>query len=146
MLPQIRAAVGAFYNALAAIGDAQGVDLENKVTLFSTSDFGRTLTSNSRGSDHAWGGNHFVVGGAVAGRRIFGNYPSLAINPESGPEINPLDTGRGRFLPTTSCDQFVADLALWLGVSKSNLPLIFPNLGNFDSTASSAPPIGFLLS
>ena len=145
MLPQVSAAVGAFYNALVAIGAAQGVDLENKVTLFSTSDFGRTLTSNSRGSDHAWGGNQFVVGGAVAGRRIFGNYPSLAINPESGPEINPLDTGRGRFIPTTSCDQFFAELALWLGVSKSNLPLIFPNIGNFYSTASSAPPVGFLL-
>ena len=86
-----------------------------------------------------------VVGGAVAGKRIFGSYPSLALNPDSGPEINPLDTGRGRFIPTTSCDQFFAELALWLGVSKANLPLIFPNIGNFYSTANSAPPIGFLL-
>lgn len=145
MLPQVSAAIGAFYNALVAIGDAQGVPLEDKVTLFSTSDFGRTLTSNSRGSDHAWGGNHFVVGGAVAGKKIFGAYPSLALNPEVGSEVNPLDTGRGRFIPTTSCDQFFAELALWLGVSKSNLPVIFPNIGNFYSTTSSAPPIGFLL-
>ncbi len=140
MLPQVSAAVGAFYQALVALG------VENQVTLFTISDFGRTLTSNSRGSDHAWGGNQFVVGGAVNGRRIFGHYPSLAINPESGPEVNPLDTGRGRFIPTTSCDEFFAELALWLGVSKSNLPVIFPNLGNFYSAGSSAPPLGFLLS
>jgi uncharacterized protein (DUF1501 family) len=139
MLPQVSAAVGAFYNALVALG------IENKVTLFTASDFGRTLTSNSRGSDHAWGGNHFVVGGAVAGRKIYGAYPSLTLNPDSGPEVNPLDTGRGRFIPTTSCDQFFAELALWLGVSKSNLPLIFPNLGNFYNTSGSAPPIGMLL-
>ena len=139
MLPQVSAAVGAFYNALVAMG------VENKVTTFTISDFGRTLTSNSRGSDHAWGGNHFVVGGAVAGRKIYGTYPSLALNPDVGPEANPLDTGRGRFIPTTSCDQFFAELALWLGVSKTNLPLIFPNIGNFYNTGNSAPPIGFLL-
>lgn len=145
MLPQVSAAIGAFYNALVAIGAAQGVPLENKVTLFTASDFGRTLTSNSRGSDHAWGGNQIAVGGAVAGRKIYGAYPSLALNPEVGAEVNPIDTGRGRFIPTTSCDEFFAELALWLGVSKSNLPLIFPNIGNFYSTSSSAPPVGFLL-
>ena len=145
MLPQVSAAVSAFYSALVAIGAAQGVPLEQKVTLFTISDFGRTLTSNGRGSDHAWGGNQLVVGGAVAGRKIYGSYPSLALNPDSGPEANPLDTGRGRFIPTTSCDQFFAELALWLGVSKSNLPLIFPNIGNFYDIGGSTPPIGFLL-
>ena len=139
MLPQVSAAVGAFYNALAALG------VENNVTLFSASDFGRTLTSNGRGSDHAWGGNHFVVGGAVKGRRLYGQFPSLAVNPEEGAEVNPLDAGRGRFIPTTSVDQFFAELALWLGVSRTNLPLVLPNIGNFHSLASSAPPVGFLL-
>lgn len=139
MLPQVSAAIGAFQNAMAALG------VDDKVTLFTISDFGRTLTSNGRGSDHAWGGNLIVVGGAVKGKRIFGQYPSLAVNPDSGPEVNPLDTGRGRFIPTTSCDSFFAELALWLGVSKSNLPLIFPNLGNFYSIASSSAPIGFLM-
>src|SRR5205085_3359278 len=95
MLPQISAAIGAFYNALVALG------VQDKVTLFTASDFGRTLTSNNRGSDHAWGSNQLVMGGAVNGRRIFGQYPSLALNPASGPEANPLDTGRGRFIPTT---------------------------------------------
>src|SRR6185369_17838276 len=70
MLPQISAAIGAFYNALNAMGIA------DKVTLFTASDFGRTLTSNSRGSDHAWGSNQLVVGGAVNGQHIFGQYPS----------------------------------------------------------------------
>ncbi|HEY4283665.1 MAG TPA: DUF1501 domain-containing protein, partial [Chthoniobacterales bacterium] len=138
MLPQISAAIGAFYNALVAIG------LENKVTLFTASDFGRTLTSNSRGSDHAWGSNQLVVGGAVNGKQIFGQYPSLALNPDSGPEANPLDTGRGRFIPTTSCDQFFAELALWLGVSGSNLPLVLPNIGNFYDITSGNAPLGFL--
>ena len=138
MLPQVSAAVNAFYNAMVTLGVA------NNVTLFTTSDFGRTLTSNSRGSDHAWGGNQLVVGGAVAGQKIYGAYPSLTLNPDSGPEVNPLDTGRGRFIPTTSCDQFFAELALWLGVSKTDLPLIFPNIGNFYSTSSGANPLGFL--
>lgn len=139
MLPQVSAAIGAFSDALVSLG------VSDKVTLFTASDFGRTLTSNSRGSDHAWGSNQLVVGGAVKGKRIFGQYPSLKLNPESGTEVNPLDTGRGRFIPTTSCDSFFAELALWLGVSPSNLPLVLPNIGNFYSTSSSAPPVGFMM-
>jgi uncharacterized protein (DUF1501 family) len=139
MLPQVSAALGAFYNALGALG------VENNVTLFTASDFGRTLTSNGRGSDHAWGSNQIVLGGAVKGRRIHGQYPSLAVNPDMGAEVNPLDTGRGRFIPTTSCDAFFAELALWLGVSRTNLPLVLPNIGNFYDINSSAPPLGFLL-
>jgi uncharacterized protein (DUF1501 family) len=139
MLPELSAALAAFYNALAVLG------VENQVTLFTASDFGRTLTSNSRGSDHAWGGNQLVLGGAVKGQRIYGQYPSLTVNPDSGPEVNPLDTGRGRFIPTTSVDQFFAELALWLGVSRTDLPLILPNIGNFYGSSASAPPIGFLL-
>lgn len=138
MLPQVSAAIGAFHAAMVAMGVA------DKVTLFTASDFGRTLTSNSQGSDHAWGGNQLVVGGGVQGRRIFGHYPDLRVNPDSGPEVNPLDTGRGRFIPTTSCDEFFAELALWLGVSKTNLPLILPNIGHFYSTTSSAWPVGFM--
>src|SRR5258706_5428971 len=93
MLPQVSAAVNAFYNALVALG------VENNVTLFTASDFGRTLTSNIRGYDHTWCGNHIVVGGVDAGKKIYGYYPSLAFNPDSGPEANPPDTGPGRFLP-----------------------------------------------
>ena len=138
MLPEIDAALGAFWQQLVALGIA------DKVTIFSASDFGRTLTSNSQGSDHAWGGNAYVVGGSVVGQKIYGAYPGLAVNPETGPEINPLDTGRGRLIPTTSCDEFFAEMALWLGVPASSLPLILPNIGNFYSTGSGTPPLGFL--
>ena len=138
MLPQVSAAIGAFYSALTAMGMA------NNVTLFTASDFGRTLTSNGQGSDHAWGGNQLVVGGRVLGKKIYGQYPSLALNPESGAEVNPLDTGSGRLIPTTSCDQFFAELALWLGVSPTDLPLVLPNIGNFYSPGSSSPPLGFM--
>ncbi len=138
MLPQVSAAIGAFYDQLVAMG------MENNVTLFTASDFGRTLTSNGQGSDHAWGGNQIVVGGSVIGKKIYGQYPSLALNPDVGSEVNPLDTGSGRLIPTTSCDQFFAELALWLGVPKSDLPLVLPNIGNFYSTSSSSPPLGFM--
>ncbi|MCE9612073.1 MAG: DUF1501 domain-containing protein [Chthoniobacter sp.] len=136
MLPEIDAALGAFWTQLGLLG------VQPNVTIFSASDFGRTLTSNSQGSDHAWGGNAYVVGGSVLGRKIYGSYPSLAVNPDSGPEVNPLDTGRGRLIPTTSCDQFFAEMALWLGVPTSSLPLILPNIGNF--YAGSGAPLGFL--
>ena len=133
MLPYVSSAVGAFYNALTLLG------IQNQVTLFTASDFGRTLTSNGKGSDHAWAGNHFVVGGGVNGKRIYGQYPSLYLD-------NPVDVGRGRLIPTTSADEYFAEMALWLGVSKTNLPLVLPNIGNFYDTSSSSPPLGFLLS
>jgi uncharacterized protein (DUF1501 family) len=137
MLGEVDAAVSAFWQQLVALG------IENQVTLFSASDFGRTLTSNDQGSDHAWGGNHFVVGGSVVGRKIYGSYPSLAVNPDSGAEVNPLDTGRGRLIPTTSCDEFFAEMALWLGVPAGSLPLVLPNIGNFYA-GGGTPPLGFL--
>ena len=84
------------------------------------------------------------MGGAVAGQKIYGQYPSLKVNPDSGPEVNPLDTGRGRFIPTTSCDEFFAELALWLGVSQSNLPLVLPNIANFYSIPNASAPVGFM--
>jgi uncharacterized protein (DUF1501 family) len=131
MLGQVSAAVAAFYNALTLLG------VENKVTLFTASDFGRTLTSNGKGSDHAWGGNHFVLGGGVNGRKIYGQYPDLY-------QDNPLDTGRGRLIPTTSVDEYFAELALWFGVPKSSLPLVLPNIARFYNTASLNPPLGFM--
>ena len=133
MLPYVSSAIGAFYNALVQLG------VQDKVTLFTASDFGRTLTSNGRGSDHAWGGNHIVVGGGVDGRKIYGQYPSLF-------DDNPVDVGRGRLIPTTSADEYFAELALWLGVSKTDLPLVLPNIANFYNTSNSSPPVGFLLS
>jgi uncharacterized protein (DUF1501 family) len=131
MLPVVSQAIGAFVNALTLMG------MQDQVTLFTASDFGRTLTSNGRGSDHAWGGNQLVVGGAVDGRKIFGQYPVLF-------EDNPLDVGRGRLIPTTSVDAFFAEMALWLGVSKASLPLVLPNISRFYNLASAVNPVGFL--
>ncbi len=136
MLKDVDDAIGAFWDQLVLLG------IENQVTLFTGSDFGRTLTSNDRGSDHAWGGNHFIMGGSVDGRKIFGQYPGLALNPESGTELNPLDTGRGRMIPTTSCDEYFGELALWLGVPPSSLHLVLPNVGNFFSSGATGP-LGF---
>lgn len=130
-LTGMSAVVTAFYRCLEAMG------FGDKVTLFTASDFGRTLTSNGAGSDHAWGGNQLVVGGAVAGRRIFGQYPELF-------EDNALDVGRGRLIPTTSVDEYFAELALWLGVPRGDLATVLPNIGAFFDTSGSSQPLGFL--
>lgn len=132
MLGEVSDAVTAFYNATVELGIANGV------TLFTASDFGRTLTSNGAGSDHAWGGNHFVVGGAVNGRRVFGQYPDLF-------EDNALDTGRGRIIPTTAVDEYFAELALWMGVDPVNLSTVLPNIGRFYTPGSPNNPLGFML-
>ncbi|WP_367870234.1 DUF1501 domain-containing protein [Luteolibacter sp. Populi] len=136
MLKDVDDAIGAFWDQLVLLG------IQDQVTLFTGSDFGRTLTSNDRGSDHAWGGNHFIMGGSVDGKKIFGQYPSLALNPSSSIELNPLDTGRGRMIPTTSCDEYFGELALWLGVPPSSLHLVLPNVGNF-FTPGATGPLGF---
>lgn len=131
MLPVIAAALTEFYAALVELGVA------NRVTTFTASDFARTLTSNGRGSDHAWGGNHLVMGDAVVGRDIFGTYPELYAG-------SPMDTGRGRLIPTTSCDAYFAELALWFGVPAADLDIVLPNIARFYTPGSSTPPVGFL--
>jgi uncharacterized protein (DUF1501 family) len=119
-LRELGDAMAAFYQATASLGVA------NQVTTFTASDFGRGLQHNGRGSDHGWGGHHFVMGGAVQGNRVYGQFPTVALN---GPE----DAGQGRLIPTTSVDEYVATLARWFGVSLSNLPLVLPNIGRFAS-------------
>lgn len=110
--------VTAFYNALSSVG------AQDQVTTFTASDFGRTYNTNGDGSDHGWGSHHLVVGGAVKGGDIYGAMPTFAIN---GPD----DTGRGRWIPTTSVDEYSATLAKWFGVSASDMPMVLPNLGRF---------------
>jgi uncharacterized protein (DUF1501 family) len=122
--PVLLAGVG---GAMAAF-DQQMVELgvSNQVTAFTASDFGRTLTSNGDGSDHGWGGYHFVMGGAVDGKNLFGKSPILGDN---GPD----DVGQGRMLPTMAVDQLAATLATWMGVSgDSDLKTVVPNIGNYD--------------
>ncbi|MEM7531602.1 MAG: DUF1501 domain-containing protein [Chloroflexota bacterium] len=131
MLPVVSKALSEFHAALTELGVA------DKVTTFTTSDFGRTLTSNGRGSDHGWGGNQIVMGGAVQGGQLYGNYPNLR-------QDGPLDVGRGNLIPTTSVDEYFSELALWFGVDKSDLSTIFPNIDRFYTTSSETMPLGVL--
>lgn len=119
-LRELGDAMAAFYQATAALGVA------NQVTTFTASDFGRALQHNGRGSDHGWGGHHFVMGGAVQGNRVYGQFPTVALN---GPE----DSGRGALIPTTSVDEYTATLARWFGVPLSSLPQVLPNITRFAS-------------
>ena len=124
MLPILSNAMGEFYDALVEMG------CQDAVTTFTISDFARTLTSNGNGSDHAWGGNQMIMGGAISGQNIYGDYPLLNL---AGNDLN-LDD-RGRIIPTTSVDEFYAELALWFGVSPNDMDYILPNLCNFYSSS-----------
>jgi uncharacterized protein (DUF1501 family) len=126
LLVELSQAMNAFYNSTIEMGIA------NQVTSFTASDFGRTYPTNGSGSDHGWGSHQFVMGGAVLGGQLFGTFPTLAVN---GPD----DTGQGRWIPTTSVDEFSATMATWFGVSSSDLSTVFPNIGHFDN-----PNLGFL--
>jgi uncharacterized protein (DUF1501 family) len=114
------------------LGAAHDVGMSDNVTLFSASDFGRTLTSNGAGSDHGWGSHHFVAGGAVRGRDIYGRFPITALG--SGDDV-----GSGRLLPSTSVTEYAATLGMWLGVHASDLGTVLPTLGQFAN-----PNLGFV--
>jgi uncharacterized protein (DUF1501 family) len=126
LLRDISQSLNAFNNALVRIG------AENQVTTFTASDFGRTYNTNGDGSDHGWGSHHFLMGGAVRGGDIYGRMPTFAID---GPD----DTGRGRWIPTTSVDEYSGTLAKWFGVSATDLPVVLPNIGRF-----AKPDLGFM--
>lgn len=111
-------ALTAFYDATVELGVA------NNVTTFTASDFGRSTSSNGDGTDHGWGGHHFVVGGAVRGGSCYGQMPNISVG---GPD----DGYYGAVIPKISVDQYGATLAKWFGVSPANLNDVFPSLANF---------------
>jgi uncharacterized protein (DUF1501 family) len=128
---ELDTAIAEFKNALTQINK-----WDNVVT-FNLSEFSRTLTSNGNGTDHAWGGNVFAIGGPVVGTKIYGEYP------ESLSQNGPLEIGGGVFIPTTAAEEYFAELAMWFGVPPSSLVDLFPNLPNFYSVGNTKP-IGFL--
>lgn len=128
LLTQVSQAINAFYAATVELG------VQDKVTTFTMSDFGRTLQPAGTGvaavgTDHAWGNHQLIVGGSVLGHTLYGTYPTLALG---GPDDT--DGGsnpRGRWIPTTSVEQYAATLALWYGLVSADLPAVFPLIGRF---------------
>jgi uncharacterized protein (DUF1501 family) len=128
LLTQVSQAIGAFYQATVDLG------IQNNVTTFTMSDFGRTLQPAGSGvtvvgTDHAWGNHQLIVGGAVLGHTLYGTYPKLMLG---GPDDT--DGGsnpRGRWIPTTSVEQYAATLATWYGLSPADLTAVFPLIGRF---------------
>lgn len=136
LLTQVSQAMGAFYAATVELG------IQDNVVTFTMSDFGRTLQPagtgvNQVGTDHAWGNHQLIVGGSVLGHTLYGNYPTLRLG---GPDDT--DGGsnpRGRWIPTTSVEQYAATLALWYGLSSADLPAVFPLIDRF-----ATPNLGFM--
>lgn len=124
LLNQVDQAVTAFYQSM------QELSLGHQVTLFTASDFGRTLAVNGDGTDHGWGGHHFVVGDAVNGGIIHGEVPPPTLGHD-------WDAGGGRLIPTTSVEQYASPLGLWFGLTPSEIASALPNRSNF----ASEPPL-----
>ncbi len=118
LLTQLGSALEYFDSVMTTAG------LSDQVTAFTASDFGRTLTANSDGTDHGWGSHHIVTGGAVAGGDMYGTYPVIGSNQAN-------DMGAGRLIPSTSVEQYAGTLSKWLGLSDSQVRTVFPNFKNF---------------
>jgi uncharacterized protein (DUF1501 family) len=145
---RVSSAMKAFHDTMVSLG------VSDKVTAFTASEFGRTLSSNGDGTDHGWGGHQFVVGGAV-NKGFYGYAPPVSVSSTTAP-ADQWHVGQGRLLPTTSVDQMAATLAKWFGVSDTELmgtvgqnyrDALLPNLHNFGGTSggvSYATDMGFM--
>ena len=106
--------------------------LDRQVTLFTASDFGRTLAPHDDGTDHGWGAHHFVVGGAVRGGRLYGGLPEATLGHDH-------DAGNGRLIPQLSVEQLAAPLGRWMGMDDAALATALPQLSAFPE-----PPPDFI--
>jgi uncharacterized protein (DUF1501 family) len=148
-MDRVSSAMKAFHDAMTNLGVA------DKVTAFTATDFGRTLSSNGDGSDHGWGSHQFIVGGAVNGGKFYGYAPPVSVSDTSAP-TDQWHVRQGRLLPSTGVDQYAATLAKWFGVSDLELigtagqnytDAILPSLHNFGGTANGvnyARDLGFM--
>jgi uncharacterized protein (DUF1501 family) len=147
---------GQVSQAMRWFWDEMGVQgMQNDVTLFTLSDFGRTFNPAGSGAgvvgtDHGWGNHMLVLGGSVLGGDVYGSlrpdgtgtyFPTLTLG-----GADDTDSGtapRGRWIPTTSVDQYAAALARWFGMAQDTATLntVFPNLANFPGSFSQ---LGFL--
>ena len=128
LLTQVSQAISPFFAATVELG------VQDKVTTVTMSDFGRTLQPAGSGAaivgtDHAWGNHQLIVGGSVLGGTLYGAYPTLRLG---GPDDTDGGTNpRGRWIPTTSVEQYAATLATWYGLSSADLATVFPLIGHF---------------
>ncbi|MEE9322716.1 MAG: DUF1501 domain-containing protein [Granulosicoccus sp.] len=127
LLAQLDHSLHAFNAALEQLG------MQDQVTTFTATEFGRSLTPNGTGTDHGWGGHNLVMGGAVNGNDIYGSMPQLSFD-----SIDAIDNNR--IIPTSSVDQYGATLARWFGLNNTELARVFPNLQNFSTS-----DLGFML-
>jgi uncharacterized protein (DUF1501 family) len=137
LLRNLSQALKAFYDVLAS----PQMNIADRVTAFTASEFGRTLSNNGDGTDHGWGSHHFVVGGSVRGQRIYGRMPELSPSNQNGD-----DAGWGQIIPTLAADQYAATLASWFGLSSNDRAVIFPNLQHYNSSimAIQGADLGFM--
>jgi uncharacterized protein (DUF1501 family) len=128
---ELSSCLKAFYDATVQLGVAANV------TTFTSSDFSRTFAFNGSGTDHAWGSHAIVTGGSVIGKKLYGTYPQLKLGGTSDTSTSGNSTGR--WIPSTSVDQYSATLAKWFGVQNGDMATVFPNIGRF-----AQPDMGFM--
>lgn len=126
LLREISLALWDFQVAMEHLGIA------DEVMVTTLSDFGRTLGNNGDGTDHAWAGNNLIMGGGIRGGRLLGQLPDMNLGGAS--DISSGANAKGRLIPTTAVDQVLASAASWFGVPDSDMPAIFPNINNFETT------------
>merc|ERR1711879_471924 len=107
------------------VAELKGQNVFDSTVLVAESDFGRSLTSNGAGTDHAWAGNYFILGGSINGGRIYNEFPTSLL------EGNEQDAGRGRLIPKYPWESMMVPVAEWMGADAMHHASIFPNLHNF---------------